>query len=177
MKLRTFASSLALATITAFSLGAAFAVSDNGLAKGKNKPIPALGDAPTSPGFAHHAPTDKEKEYRDLARTLRDEDVAFEKQWRSAKAAERQKLRSERFQKLQPTLARMNALARQIAKERAADAAAGAKPVDVTGTPTGPEEIKGKSKEELARMGVAVGAIYQTADSNTDAAAAPSATK
>jgi len=116
----------------------------------------------------HRRKTAKEKEYAELARKIRESDDTFEKTWRAAKADERRKLRSERLEKLQPTLARMNQLAVEIRNERTAlDGATAPKPVPVSGSVTAPDEIKGKSESELRQMGVAVRSLHQKSGPNS----------
>lgn len=104
--------------------------------------------------------TAKEKEYSELAQKIREADQEFEKAWRSAKPKDRQKLRNERMEKLQPTLARMNQLAAEIRNERTTLKGGPAPvPVPLTGSVILSEEIKGKSRQELLQMGVAPSAI------------------
>jgi hypothetical protein len=112
--------------------------------------------------------TAKEKEYAELAGKIRKSDESFEKTWRAAKSDERQKLRSERIEKLQPTLGRMHQLALEIRKERVAlDGESAPKPVPVAGPLTAPDEVKGKTESELRQMGIAVGALHQKPESGS----------
>lgn len=109
-----------------------------------------------------HRKTAKEKEYAELAKKIRESDGDFEKNWRAAKGEERQRLRSERLGKLQPTLARMNQLALEIRRERTAlNGESAPAAVPVSGSLTTPDEIKGKTETELRQMGIAVGALHQ----------------
>lgn len=108
--------------------------------------------------------TAKEKEYAELARKIRESDQAFDQSWRSAKPEERQKLRKERLEKLQPTLLRMNQLAFELRKERPAlNGETAPAPVPVSGALAGPDEVKGKTVRELQQMGIAVDALHQKA--------------
>jgi hypothetical protein len=121
-------------------------------------------DAIADFSFAHQVPTAKEKEFRELARKIREQDRAFDKEWKTAKATDRLRLRTERMEKLQPTLARLNVLSRQIAKERSEGRRSRPEPVAVSGIPTPQEEIRGKSELELSQLGIAVKALHQKKD-------------
>lgn len=135
---------------------------------------PALNRSEDRPQPAHRK-TAKEKEYSALVRKIREADDEFEKNWRSAKPSERQKLRAERLEKLQPTLVRLNQLALEIRKARKdLNGDSAPKPVPVTGPLQQSEEIKGKTESELRQMGLAVGALHQK--QANDAADAQTAT-
>jgi hypothetical protein len=117
--------------------------------------------------FAHQTPTAKEKEYKELARKLREDDRAFEKEWKSAKAKDRSKKRAERMERLQPILARFHDLAHEIANERKGSGLSVPEPVPVPNAITPPDEIKGKTEAELEQLGIAVKALHRKTESKT----------
>lgn len=100
---------------------------------------------------SQHRKTTKEKEYSELANTVRKADQDLEKAWRSAKPANRRKLRGEHLDKLQPTLARMNQLAMEIREEQRPPMSSVTSGVSLAPS----DEIRDKSDRELLQMGVA----------------------
>lgn len=131
------------------------------------KGISVLSEDARDYAFAHQSPTAKEKEFNELAQKLREQDATFNRESKTAKATDRLRLRAERMEKLQPMLIRLNALSREIAKERSNRGRAKPQPVAVTGDFAPADEIKGKSEQELLELGVAVKALHQKAQDET----------